>query len=721
MTQLTPQQALQEVLDTWVSGISVTEAQASLTLLVNALDTRAKNDEHYVYVTDTQRFGKGIKLNSNSISVERYNPITEAWELGDLEVGHASLSIGSTQLAQYGRGIAYKAPLGNVGRVPIAALDDDGIGSVISVKVGSSRGEVEIQPTFSDVFAGTGFVNHLVATAGSVLNIMYAKSGTTLPDAFVSMDIYQGWRTEAEILADETLNLVYHDFIDKDDFGSGLELTIPIEQRVEFDLGDQYTVRVATTGSPFSLLGDSSIADPHIGGTQFVPYFRVDRTLQDEISFESTATLAHKDNVLELDNVDTFTPTLDYHPATKKYSDTHSYDSIVIVKTSADFGVIDSTKSYFIDGSIDMTGVSVEVPVGGISIVGSTFDVSGLVCADNAYTMFTSPVGGSGNITFKDIAIEVTGTGSQVYDVTSADGFGSVEIFRVNYNDCSSLGILDSYQQGLEEGTGRFGGSPSLTLAGTWLGGFRISIATVSGLSAGMTEPLFKAGVGFLMTSRFLTDINVDLPALAPFADFSTSSFVNSSTFELHDAVISRDGVLNSEDANIFPNILASDIKSLFKLSKGIPNTFVGGRSTITSFAATALTQNVWTPVLGTYTASDMQHYDSPANGQLRHLGSTTRGYKVTVGGMVEGTASDLISLKLSRWDNSTASFVDVPDSTQARFIQNSQGGFDIAHFNIVCFASLDVDDYLRLEVMNATSSDDVTAKDSTFFLIEER
>ena len=62
--------------------------------------------------------------------------------------------------------------------------------------------------------------------------------------------------------------------------------------------------------------------------------------------------------------------------------------SLVRVKASSDFGVIDSTKVYLIDGVIDMTGVSIEIPAGGINLVGYTFDVSQLVSADNTYTMF---------------------------------------------------------------------------------------------------------------------------------------------------------------------------------------------------------------------------------------------------------------------------------------------------------------------------------------------
>jgi hypothetical protein len=139
----------------------------------------------------------------------------------------------------------------------------------------------------------------------------------------------------------------------------------------------------------------------------------------------------------------------------------------VIVSSASDLaGTLDSTKEYFLDGVIDMGSQSVEVPSGGLYISGYNFDTSKLTSAQSSYTMFTSPTGGSGNVVFKDFAIEVTGTGSQVYNLESDTGAEAFEVARINYNNCTSLGEIDNYRQGLEIGTGRFGGSPSLTLTG---------------------------------------------------------------------------------------------------------------------------------------------------------------------------------------------------------------------------------------------------------------
>ena len=218
----------------------------------------------------------------------------------------------------------------------------------------------------------------------------------------------------------------------------------------------------------------------------------------------------------------------------------------VVVNEAADLaGVLDSTVVYIINGIIDMGNQSIEVPAGGLNLTGLTFDVSKLISSSPSYTMFTSPVGGSGNILVRDYAIEVTGAGAQVYDLEDATGFNAFEFARINYNNCSSLGTLDGYRQGFETGTGRFGGSPTLTLAGTWVGGYFIDSSIVRSLDAGMTDPLFKAGTGFSMASRFRSNQNIDLPANVAFFDFNPSHFPNPNTVQLSEVIISRNGVFD--------------------------------------------------------------------------------------------------------------------------------------------------------------------------------
>lgn len=393
----------------------------------------------------------------------------------------------------------------------------------------------------------------------------------------------------------------------------------------------------------------------------------------------------------------------------------------VIVKQASDLsGILLSTVEYFIDGVVDMGSQSIEIPSGGLNLTGYNFDVSKLISSAAAYTMFTSPVGGSGNLLGKDYAIEVTGSGSQVYNITSDTGFNAFEFARINYNDCESLGSINNYRQGLEVGTGRFGGKPQLELIGAWVGGYFIDTSIVRSLDDGAYS-LFKAGAGFLMSSRFRSNQNIDLPASASFIDFAAGNFVNPSTLQLDGCLISRNGVFDASDTNIIPNVSPSSLISSWTGNNGIANTFVGGQSTISSESATTISViGTYVDLAGTFTASDMQHFDSPSNGQLRHLGTSPQEYKINGQIVIDGSQSDTIAIKVVIFRDATTSFEDGKITT--RVIDNLQGGSrDVGYFVVIDNIILSQNDYIKLQVANISTTDNVTAELDSFFIVEAR
>ena len=394
----------------------------------------------------------------------------------------------------------------------------------------------------------------------------------------------------------------------------------------------------------------------------------------------------------------------------------------ITVEQASDLaGILDSTKEYFIDGIIDMGSQSIEVPAGGLNLSGYNFNASKLISSAGAYTMFTSPVGGSGDILGKDYAIEVTGTGSQVYNIVSATGFDAFEFARINYNDCESLGTITNYRQGLEVGTGRFGGKPELTLAGAWLGGYFIDTSIIRSMTDGAYS-LFKAGAGFVMSSRFRSNMNLDLPASASFFDFATGNFVNPSTLQIEGAIVTRNGVFDSNDSNIAPNISESDLVSNWMGNNGMPNTFVGGSVGVTTETATlnsSVSAGVFLDIdASLWTSADLQHFDNPAGGQLRHLGNTPREYKIVASFAIDSSANDVLTLRVTRWDDSAASFVTVLD--QSRQVNNLVGGRDVAFFTVNINTELDQNDYIKLQVAN-DSTNDTTAEADSYFIVEQR
>lgn len=392
----------------------------------------------------------------------------------------------------------------------------------------------------------------------------------------------------------------------------------------------------------------------------------------------------------------------------------------VVTSASQLAGALDSSVEYVIDGVIDMGSQSIEVPAGGLYLSGYNFDTSKLISSATGYTMFTSPAGGSGNILGKDYAVEVTGSASQVYDLTSATGFDAFEFSRVNYNNCESLGEINGYRQGFESGTGRFGGKPQLTLSGTWVGGYFIDASIVRSLTDGAYS-LFSAGAGFSMASRFRSNMNIDLPASASYFDFSPSNFPNPSTVQVEGGIMTRNGSFNAEDVNYTPNMQSGDLSSKWKGNNGMKNTFEGGAISVTVSTPTVIGSigGFVEIAASTWTSSDLQHFDNPLNGRLRHLGNTPLEYKVVASFALSSTANNEITLRVSKWDDSAGSSFVVLD--QSRQVNNLVGGRDVAFFDVDINTTLNTNDFIYLEVANNTATNNVTAEVDSYMVVEER
>jgi len=385
-------------------------------------------------------------------------------------------------------------------------------------------------------------------------------------------------------------------------------------------------------------------------------------------------------------------------------------------------GVIDSSKEYFLDGQINMGTIQVTVPTTGINIAGYNFDVSGLYSTEDNYTMFISDVMGSGNFIAKDYSVSVNGTNSKVYNLNDATGFNAFEFSRINYNNCSSLGEIDGYRQGLEDGTGRFGGSPSLTLSGTWLGGYRIGTSIVRNMDDLTIEPLFKEGSNFVMNSRFITDMNVDLGDLQPLLDFSDSNFPNPSTLQLQEMIVTRAGTIDPTDTNITPNIESTELASYWKRNVGLTNTYVGGTITVISEELTTISSgSTWTDLEGIFTGTGLQHFTSNADGQLTHIGVSPREFEFSGLLIVEGPQNITLSFRFNKWDDSAGVFIPLNYTIQTRTINALVGGRDVAIFDIDVGGELDKNDFLKLQIRNNSGNQNITLENSSYYRIQER
>ena len=381
---------------------------------------------------------------------------------------------------------------------------------------------------------------------------------------------------------------------------------------------------------------------------------------------------------------------------------------------------IDSTKAYQIDGVVNMDGLGgFQIPVGGVSIFSDSSTTSKITCSDDDFTLFETVSGGGGDVSIRGATITVSGSNSKVYDLTSSTGLSGVQFNNVNYINCTSLGIINGYRQGVESNTLRLGGTPSLTLDGVWLGGYSIETSLVVDLVDG-SYSLFSAGATFQMNSRFKTNQNVTLQANVSFVDFSDVNFINPSTFQINGAIVNRNGVVNPLDTNITPNILASNLVCDFENNTGVENTFVGGRLNIDTEVETVIAaSSTFYDLLGTYSSSELQHFDSPANGQLRNVGQSPVDYKVFASLSIDGSQGDDITIAVVIYRDSTGLFENAYEKT--RVINQSPGSRDIAYFTISTNVILNQNDYIKLQVANASGNGNVTAELDSYFYAEAR
>ena len=391
-------------------------------------------------------------------------------------------------------------------------------------------------------------------------------------------------------------------------------------------------------------------------------------------------------------------------------------DNLIQVTQASDLqGGLDSTKIYRVTRPVDMTGVTVFVPEGGLNIEGYNFNVSGLFTTNDGDILFQSDTGGSGDVVMRNMYVSASGAGAQVFDLTGLTGNEAIEMTAVNFINCTSRGEIDNYRQGLESGCGYFGATPELTLTGAW-DGYRLGTLIVRNLDD-MTS-LFQAGTGLEFSGRFITDMNVDLPSVGALFDFAPANFVNDETLIIEGALVTRSGVIDPSDATIYPNIDHRSVKSNWSDNTGLPNTRKYIKGICSAEVLTTISApDTYTPLLGTITIANASHFDEPANGEYRLLTGTS---DVNVIGdiTIDGTNGDTIDLRVTKSTDDGATFPTEVNHVR-RVINNLAGPDDVAFFTINFIASMNKNDRLRIEVENKTSSDDVTQVEDSFLIVQ--
>jgi hypothetical protein len=386
-----------------------------------------------------------------------------------------------------------------------------------------------------------------------------------------------------------------------------------------------------------------------------------------------------------------------------------------VVSTEAELIAADKTKPILVDGEVTITA-SIEIPAEGITLRGHSFDISKLVCTEDGVALFTSPVGGSGNVLIERVGLESSGAGSKIFDYVGVSGNEAAEFNVVNFNNSDTIGEFGNFRQYLENGTGRFGGKSKIIFAGA-MNGARITTSIARGLGLTASDYLFVAGAGLVIASSFENDMNVDLGASGRLCDFSAANFSQANIFQIKSAKVFRDAVVAVDYSTIIPNLSQDALQSDFSDNIGLGNTRRRATATLSAETVTVIALvDTYYRLAGTFTISDLVHFDSIANGEVRCLDNVARLYKISGFLSLASTANDVIDIRVIKDDGSTQEEI-----THIKTVCNNLAGArDVGFVNISFVAELVALDTLYLEVENKTGANNITAELDSYFQIVE-
>ena len=371
-------------------------------------------------------------------------------------------------------------------------------------------------------------------------------------------------------------------------------------------------------------------------------------------------------------------------------------------------GVIDSTKIYIIDGIIDVGSSTIDVPEGGMFILGLGFGVSKIKTTAAGTTLFTGSGAYSGDLFTYDVDIEVSGAGSSVFNLDNAGNFSAVECVNTNFTNCQSLGNLSNYRQGLWSNVALLFCVDGLTMTGTWAGGFRATTAIIIGPTFSGT--IFKAGAGLVISGRFISDLNaLSIQSGAAFCDFAPANITNDAAF-----LITNVGVNNASTA--FPNMPVGSTKARFSRCSGAPNTYVGAQWAITTAAATTTVAATPVKLAGVTTYTDEQWFGNTTDNAFVYGGTEGISVSVQASLALSGTNGHKINTIIRKYDAALASYSDLATSGP----QTMDAGNKVESVAIHGFGTLALNDRIEIWIEN-DSAGTVTAELDGIVSVSER
>jgi hypothetical protein len=269
-------------------------------------------------------------------------------------------------------------------------------------------------------------------------------------------------------------------------------------------------------------------------------------------------------------NVITYGKVVEYFETASTFKEKLN-ERVIRSKTDLINRVLSSSLTYVIDGTITLlSGEYIEVPSGGLTISGYGFDVSKITKSVVGQSIFSSPVGGSGNFVTNNMEYN-SGLGS-VFNLVDSDGSHAIELNDINFQSCATLGTLNHYRQFTGTTCGIYGCSDGFTLEGAW-NGFKLVNTNAFGFGAGGT--LVKKGLTTSFANRLYLDLNLSLPTGAKICDFDASNFTGDKLLQVVNCLVKVNGIIDpTTTAATFPNISPFSPKAYFTNNIGIKNSF---------------------------------------------------------------------------------------------------------------------------------------------------
>lgn len=393
------------------------------------------------------------------------------------------------------------------------------------------------------------------------------------------------------------------------------------------------------------------------------------------------------------------------------------FSKIVIVKKASDLSSIDSTKTYIIDGFIDMGSLSVEPPSGGLSMAGINGgrDICGLYSTADNYTMFTSPADSySGNIVMEGLTLYHGGTGSKLFDLDNKGNSNAIDIINVNFGSFGQsgktvMGELSNYRQLLIKLAGFLFLNDGLTFNGTWTG---IAVVDTIAISFPASKTLFKKGAGF-SADNVRSNINfLSVQPSSQLFDFEPSNITSKRGFSLDRVRTSADDAL--------PNFPASDTKALFSKVSGLSSTYVGGEWALVDPSDEVVTtiSGVNTPAKasGVTTYNDLYHFTGDTDNAFVYYGDQEIKIEAIGVGAITGSNNNQVDVFFRQYKNSTETYID---GYKTAITLNSSGKSESVFFR--SFFTLNYLDRVEVWLENETNGNNMTLKSQSNVRITER